>query len=237
MGRGKKTRKAKLAAKAKQRKAIRKKMGKPIYLTLICCPRPIHRLINKFIYKATIHRTSYKQAIIQNVRWQASSLTYCTFSDSHCVGVDFLNSNLKNTSFKNAILEDVVFFNCNLKDANFTGVKFRRVVFITTNTTVAKNLVLNENEKCYVYRMYPKLQLDSRTEHFLLQLSSIPALYNYGILFVNKNKLNKWILQFFIDIYGYDSLKALVALKGKRNKRFLYSIHSYMLHIERYLKL
>ena len=51
MGREKKTRKAKLAAKAKQRKAIRKKMGKPIYLTLICCPRPIHRLINKFITK------------------------------------------------------------------------------------------------------------------------------------------------------------------------------------------
>ena len=137
MGTGKKTRKAKRAAKAKQRREIRIKMGKPTYLTLIRCPRPITEVANHYTYKATIYRTSYKKANIHNVRWQASSLTYCNFSSSHCLGVDFLNSNLKKSSFKNAVLEDVVFCNCNLKDADFTGAKFKRVAFITTNTSVA----------------------------------------------------------------------------------------------------
>lgn len=75
------------------------------------------------------------------------------------------------------------------------------------------------------------------TEKALLQLSEYSSLYKYGVLFVNKNKLNKWILQFLIDIYGYASLRALIALKGKKNKRCLYSVHSYMKHIENYLKL
>ena len=235
MGKGKKNRKAKRAEKAKQRREIRIKMGKPTYLTLIRCPRPITEVANHYTYKATIYRTSYKKANIHNVRWQASSLTYCNFSSSHCLGVDFLNSNLKKSSFRNAVLEDVVFCNCNLKDADFTGAKFKRVAFITTNTSVAKNLILNE--ECHVYRTYPKLELMPETERALLQLSEYSSLYKYGVLFVNKNKLNKWILQFLIDIYGYDSLRALIALKGKKNKRCLYSVHSYMKHIENYLKL
>ena len=195
----------------------------------------MYNFFGRLGYKATIYRTSYKKANIHNVRWQASSLTYCNFSSSHCLGVDFLNSNLKKSSFKNAVLEDVVFCNCNLKDADFTGAKFKRVAFITTNTSVAKNLILNE--ECHVYRTYPKLELMPETEKALLQLSEYSSLYKYGVLFVNKNKLNKWILQFLIDIYGYDSLRALIALKGKKNKRCLYSVHSYMKHIENYLKL
>ena len=119
------------------------------------------------------------------------------------------------------VLEDVVFCNCNLKDADFTGAKFKRVAFITTNTSVAKNLILNE--ECHVYRTYPKLELMPETEKALLQLSEYSSLYKYGVLFVN--------------IYGYASLRALIALKGKKNKRCLYSVHSYMKHIENYLKL
>ena len=235
MGRGKKKRKARRAAKAKQRREIRMKMGKPTYLTLIRCPRPITEIVSRFTYKATIYRTSYKKASICNVRWQASSLTYCNFCDSHCLGVDFLNSNLKKTSFRNAVLEDVVFFNCNLKETDFTGTTFKRVAFIATNTDVAKNLVLTE--ECHIYRTYPKLELNPETEQALFQLSEYAPLYKYGVLFVSKSKLNKWILQFLIDIYGDDSLRALIALKKKKDKRHLFSVHSYMRHIENYLKL
>lgn len=235
MGRGKNKRKAKRAAKSKQRREIRRKMGKPVFLTLIRCPKPIKEVMNRFVYKATIYRTSYKKSKIQNVRWQASSLTHCNFSEAHFVGVDFLNSNLKNTSFKNAVMKDTVFCNCNLKGADFTGAKFKRVAFITTNTKVAKNLTIDE--ECHVYRSYPQLDLDLETESALIQLAEYPALYKYGVLFVNKSKLNKWILQFLIDIYGYDSLRALIALKGRKDKRRLYSVHAYMIHIEKYLKL
>lgn len=105
-----------------------------------------------------------------------------------------MNSNLKKSSFRNAVLEDVVFCNCNLKDADFTGAKFKRVAFITTNTSVAKNLILNE--ECHVYRTYPKLELMPETEKALLQLSEYSSLYKYGVLFVNKNKLNKWFFNF-----------------------------------------
>ena len=88
-----------------------------------------------------------------------------------------------------------------------------------------------------LYDLHFFIQRMPETEKALLQLSEYSSLYKYGVLFVNKNKLNKWILQFLIDIYGYDSLRALIALKGKKNKRCLYSVHSYMKHIENYLKL
>lgn len=210
-------------------------MGKPTYLTLIRCPRPITKVSNHFTYKATIYKTSYKNATIQNVRWQASSITHCTFTNSHCIGVDFLNSNLKKTSFRNAILEDVVFFNCNLKETDFTGAKFKRVTFITTNISVAKNLILDG--ECRVYRSYPKLELASDTQKSLLQLNEYTLLYQYNVLFVSKTKLNMWILQLLIDIYGDDSLRALCALKGRKNKHNFFTVHSYMKHIENYSKL
>lgn len=234
MGRGKMKRTAKRAAKAKRRREIKKKMGKPIYLTLIRPPWLMFDVYNRFIYKATINRALYKYSIIYNVRWQASSLTDCNFSDSDCLGVDFLNSNLKRTSFKNANLMDVVFFNCNLKGTDFTGTQFHRVAFIATNTDVAKNLTLTK--ECHIYRTYPNLELDPETEKALLELSKYSPLYKFGVLFVNRSKLNKWIIQFLIDIYGEDSLRALIALKEEKNKRYLFSVYSYIQRIDKYLK-
>lgn len=65
MGKGKKNRKAKRAEKAKQRREIRIKMGKPTYLTLIRCPRPITEVANHYTYKATIYRTNVAIIIMQ----------------------------------------------------------------------------------------------------------------------------------------------------------------------------
>ena len=49
-------------------------------------------------------------------------MTSCTFSKSTLYGVEFLGSNLKQTSFKGTNFE-VIFVGANLTDCNFRGAK------------------------------------------------------------------------------------------------------------------
>lgn len=160
---------------------------------------------------------------------------YCNFNQTQLVGVDFFNSNLKKTSFKNAILENVIFFNCNLKDTNFENAQFRQVIFIATNLDVAKKLTITG--ECKVYRSYPSIELNHAVHQQLLALSEFERLYKYNVLHVNKNKLNLWSIQVLLDCYGENVFRAVCALKYKNDKRHLYTVHSYMCHIEKYLKL
>ncbi len=235
MGKGKSKRKAKRKIEAKQRREIRLKMGKPVFFNLTNCPKPLSGFSDRYNYKSNIHKAIYKKGNFHNVRWQASILTHCNFNQTHLIGVDFFNSNLKKTSFKNAVLENVIFFNCNLKDTNFENAQFRQVIFIATNLDLAKNLTITE--ECKVYRSYPSIELDHAVHQQLLSLSEFELLYKYNVLHVNKNKLNLWSIQVLLDCYGENVFRALCALKYKKDKRRLYTVYSYMRHIEKYLKL
>lgn len=235
MGRGKRKRKEKRKLHAKQRRIIKLKMGKRVYFTLMRCPHALAGFSDRYNYKANLYKANYKNARFYNVRWQASSLTYCSFNQAKLIGVDFFNSNLGKTSFKNAYLEDVVFFNCNLKNVNFINAKFKRVIFISTNIDAANNLVIDK--ECKIYYSYPHLQLPDSIKQQLLDLSKFNEFYECNVLHVNKRKLNLWILQTLIDCYGVDALRALCALNQRRDKCRFYTVHSYMKHIEKYLKL
>lgn len=235
MGKGKQRRKMKRKREAAKHRAIRFKMGKPVFLNLCKTPKPLKGLFNKYLYKANLYKVSYKGAKFSNVRWNASNLTHCNFRNSQCTGVDFFNSNLKDTSFQNSVLENVVFFNCNLKNTNFKGATFKRVIFISTNITVAKNLTLTD--ECTMYKSYPKITLENEIKQKILELYDFAEFSKYNVLFVSKDKINLWIVKILLDLYGDNALRALVALKNKEYKNNFFTVFSFMKHIEKYLQL
>lgn len=235
MGRGKQKQKIKRKQNAKKRRSIRLKMGKPVFLNLCRTPKLLNGMTNRYLYKANLYKVLYTNAYFYNVRWNASNLTHCSFKGSYCRGVDFVNSNLKNSSFKNATLESVMFFNCNLKNVNFENTKFKNVSFVSTNTKEAKKLNLDDN--CKVYNTYPKLDINTMLKDELFKIYQSLPNNKRNVLFINKNKLNLWILQILYDNYGNDVDRALLAFCRRNNRRRFFTVYSFEKHIENYLKL
>lgn len=219
----------------KERRKRREKMGKPVFFTLTNCPRKLKGISDRYNYKANMHNLVFKDATFRNVKYQASIITKCNFNGTRLIGIDFFNSNIKGSSFKNAVLKDVVFFNCNLNNVDFKGAQLERVAFISTNIKVAKNLTIND--QCKIYTTYPKIHMDEATKHTLLSLSENEGIYRYKALHVNKNKLNLWCLQILLDSYGIETYQALCVLKEKQSKQRFFTVYSYKQFIEKQLLL
>jgi len=190
---------------------------------------------NRYCYKTNIHRLIYKNAKFQNVKFQASNITNCNYKNASFIGVDFCNSNLKNSIYKGAYFENVIFMNCNLKGTDFTRAKFNNVYFIMTNIEVAKGI---NKDKVYVINRYPKaLYLDTNTEVALFRLGENEMISKYHVLHINSKKINMWIMSILVGKYGKNIGEALNALVRQQDKRFFYTVASYMKFIESYLKI
>lgn len=235
MGRARKKTLARRKAKRQNREQIKLAMNKRIFFTLTRCSKKLQGISNKYCYKSNMHNLTYKGAEFENVRYQSSIITKCNFNQATLIGVDFCNCNLRKSSFKNAKLINVCFINCNIEGANFLNADFENVVFVCVGTDKAKNLSLNSNCRCY--KTYPKFELGPEIRCQLLQLAEEPLLYEPRVLHVTKNKLNFWSLKILQDLYGESVFRALYALKNRKRKTGFYTIHSYMKHIESYLKL
>ena len=239
MGRGRKKRMAKRRIKQKQRREIRMKMGKPVFFNLTRCNKPIPISSDRYNYKANMHKLRIiKGSVITNVKYQASIITNCYFGNVHLNGIDFFNTNLRDTSFCNAALTDVVFFDCNLSGVDFTGAKLTNVVFMSANIRNTKGLVLNDT--CKIYATYPKLQIEEMLKNSLLSLANDMRIFRYRVLHVNKNKLNFWSLNVLLDTFGDDMYRALSALPQYRNRQHFFThfftLYSYKKYIEIFLQ-
>lgn len=210
-------------------------MNKRIFFTLTGCPQKLQGISNRYCYKSNMHNLTYKDAKFENVKYQSSIITKCNYNQAELVGVDFCNCNLRKSSFKNAKLKNVSFINCNIEDVDFLNADFENVVFVCVGMDKAKNLNISSN--CRIYKSYPKFELDYNMQTSLLQLAEISAVYEYHVLHVTRKKLNFWTLKILEDLYGESVFRALCAIKNKKNIRSFYTIHSYMKHIENYLKL
>lgn len=227
----------KLRRKREQKiKRIEKvKQGKLVRFSLANSPKKYKGFSNKYSYQTNIHHLIYKEAVFENVKFQASNITKCNFKNTKLIGVDFCSTNLKGTSFKGAILKNVVFFNCNLKQVDFTGVNFQDVIFISTNTSNAKNLQLGNG--CKVFNTYPKRAIKKELEEAILELTKWEKIYKYHVLHVEKNKINLWNLELLLE-YGEENLaRAMRALNRRKDKRGFYTITAYKNFVERYLKI
>ncbi len=182
-----------------------------------------------------MHNLTYKGAKFENVRYQSSIITKCNYNQAELVGVDFCNCNLRNSSFKNAKLKNVCFINSNIEDVDFLNADFENVVFVCVGMDKAKNLNISSN--CRIYKSYPKIEMEYNMQMSLLRLAEILSVYESHVLHVTHKKLYFWTLKILEDLYGESVYKALCAIKNKKNKRNFYTIHSYMKHIENYLKL
>ncbi|NMA85028.1 MAG: pentapeptide repeat-containing protein [Epulopiscium sp.] len=222
--------------KQRQKKVKKIKQGQLVPFDLQNSPIKYTGFKNRYFYKANIHNLIYVQAKFENVRYQASNITKCNFKNAKLRGVDFCNSNLKATSFKGATLEDVIFMNCNLKDVDFRKTRFRNVYFIMTNMDVCKNIILDTN--CKILKHYPTgSYINDIGKKALYNLGKDKEIYKYHVLHVMPNKVNMWVLGILFNEYGDGVNRALSALDKRKQKRYFYTIASYMRFIESYLKL
>ena len=231
MGRGKQRRKY----KQKQKRIEKAKRGKLVRFDLQNSSKKYSGFSNKYCYQTNIHKLIYKDAKFHNIKFQSSNITNCNYKNALFKGIDFCNCNLKNSTFIGASFENVIFMNCNLKGADFTGAKFHNVYFIMTNTEVAKGV---DKEKVRILNTYPKnVQFDSNCEVALFRLGQINKIYKYHVLHVSPTKINMWIMLILLEKYGEGTGRALNALVRRKDKRFFYTVASYMNFIESYLKL
>lgn len=220
----------------KQKRLEKKKRGKLVRFDLQNSNKKYPGFSNKYCYQTNIHQLIYKDGMLSNVKYQASTITKCNFKNCKLYGVDFCNTNLKKTSFKGALLKDVLFFNCNLKDVDFENVQFNNVYFVSTNINVCKNLIMDAG---YTYiNKYPKIKLDGEVETALFRLSKMSEFVDYHVLHIGKSKINMWTLKILYDKYGSAVGQPLLALTKKENKRKkFFTVSSYMNFIDKYLKL
>lgn len=229
MGRGKKRKKAKQKLKRNEKR----KSGKLVRFCLSNSSKKYSGFSNKFCYQTNIHNLIYKDAIFDNVKFQNSNITECNLRNTKLTGVDFYNSNLKKSKFENAKLKDVVFFNCNLKNTDFKNTKFENVFFISTNFDYCKNL---NKEEIIIIKEYPKI-VNQSLINATLELSKFTKLYKSNVLHVKKNKINNWNISILYSKYSDDLIRALKALKNRKDKRNFITLYSYKKFIESYLKI
>lgn len=195
-------------------------------------PRKYSGVQNRYYLKANIHNLIYKDAKFVNVKYQASNITVCNFRNSTLYGVDFVGCNLKKTNFSDARLKNVIFMNCNLKGTNFKNCKFENVYFIMTDISECVEI---PEEHCYL-NIYPEICIEGNLKEALDKLANIPEAYKYHVLHVKKDKYNLWTIKILKDRYGDRIGKALKVFCCKPNLKRLYTLHSYMMFIEKYLK-
>ena len=107
-----------------------------------------------FMYKnltqAKCYNCDFSDSNFDYVSFRGASMKSCKFSGCSFKSSEFVGTNLKESNFINARFENVVFESVKLVDVNFKGAKFVNTVFLSTDTEVAKNLDLkDENIKVY----------------------------------------------------------------------------------------
>ncbi|MEQ2722568.1 pentapeptide repeat-containing protein [Phascolarctobacterium faecium] len=223
--------------KRKMKNKIRRKrrlaMGKKVPFDLANCSKKFNGFNNKYCLHTNIHNLIYKDGSFENIKYQASNITYCNFKNTKLMGVEFFHSNLKNTSFKQAKMENVIFFNCNLKNVDFSNAILKNVFFIATNID---NAIGISGGEFYLIKSYPDFTVETEVSEILGQLSNINEYTKYKILFVTKKKINKWMLKLLMEEFGTDLNRALRSLISRKDKRKFFTLYSYRKHIANYLK-
>lgn len=217
----------------KQKRFMKQKQGINVPFNLQNSPKKYTGMRNRYYLKANMHNLIYKDATFMNVKYQASNITFCNFKKAMLCGVDFVGCNLKKTNFSGAKLKNVIFMNCNLMDTQFNGCQFENVYFIATDISKC----IGMPEEYHYLNTYPKILVEGELKEALNRLANVPASYKYHVLHVKKNKYNLWIIKILTDRYGEKAGKALNVFSCKPQLKSLCTMYSYMLFIEKYLKI
>lgn len=233
MGRGKDKRNQKLKFKRQDKK----RRGIKVPFTLANISKRMNGRSNEHQYKTNIHNLIFNDARFQNIRYSASSITYCKFRRAKLVGIDFIYTNLKKSIFKESHLEDVIFFGVNLKDTDFSKATFKNVYFINTNTKVAKNLDITK-EGIKIINEYPTDELEKELKNTLDKLVLKEEIYKHHVLHVNKEKVNKWFIGLLLNEFTQKELSKTFRKLDNSDRRAtnFFTYHSYRKFVLNYLK-
>ena len=238
MGRGKRRRKEK-----QKKKRIKKiAQGRHVPFTLANSTSKLRGRNNKHEYKTNVHNLIFVGATFNNVKYTASSLTFCNFRDAKMIGVDYINTNLKKSKFKNARFENVIFYSANLKNADFLNATFKNVYFINTNTSVAKNLNIHQS---YIHQLkgVPSLKLNNDLITAIEQLMKITKVQKHYVLTTKSSKgkeLNKWIIYLLLQDFSENELirafqRVYLNDKKKSNINF-FTYYSFLDFLSKYYR-
>lgn len=217
--------------KSNLKKSKKKRSNKPFNLQN--SPRKYSGYTNTFFYNANIHNLIYKGGHFQNVKFQASNITNCNFKMTTLIGVDFVGCNLRESDFSGAVLENIIFMNCKLKKAKFSNCHLKNVYFIMTD--IEECIEMPDN--AIILKKYPNINDEDIEQEVFAKLAGREECIRYHVLHVKRNKINYWMVDILLKLYGKDGIRALSKLAERPILRNQYTLYSYMRFIESYLHL
>lgn len=78
---------------------------------------------NSSIVKLNAFRTSFYEALFDNVVISDSKIVVCMINKANFSKVKFVNTDLRESSFQDAVFKDVIFSNCILDNNNFNNIE------------------------------------------------------------------------------------------------------------------
>lgn len=187
---------------------------KGIYrLSVFYCKTKTKNIRNKFYSKAQCFRADFSGTSFTDVNFKGAVLTSCNFRKAKFTQVEFLGTNLKKSNFTDATFKCCVFSRALMKESNFKNCTFEDCIFVNTNVTVAKNIVIDENNRIFKHQPSPEV-----SQEILILLDGFrfnPNLQNSRVLHLKGGKINTLTLQILVERLGERRLKrGLLALKG-----------------------
>ncbi|EOX3951439.1 pentapeptide repeat-containing protein [Vibrio alginolyticus] len=169
-------------------------------LSLFYSKTRVKNIRNKFYSKAQCFRANFSNASFVNVNFKGAILTNCSFKNAEFSQVEFLGSNLKKSNFSNSKFKYCVFSAALLKKSNFKGCTFERCIFVNTNVSLAKNMVIGDNNR--FYSQHPSPVLSTNTEELLNELRFNSRIHNSRVLHLKGGKLNSLTLFTLLERLG-----------------------------------
>lgn len=168
---------------------------------------------NKFYSKAQCFRADFSKSSFIDVNFKGAILTSCNFKGATFTQVEFLGTNLKKSNFTDATFKYCIFSRALIKNSNFRNCTFENCIFVSTNITVAKNIVVSESNR--IFKRQPSPEVSQETLTLLDDLRFNPKVQNSRVLHLKGGKINAITLNSLIERLGEKRLKrGLLALNG-----------------------
>ncbi|MGO3714530.1 pentapeptide repeat-containing protein [Alcaligenes aquatilis] len=170
-------------------------------------------ITNKFYSKAQCFRVDFSKISISNTNFKGAILTSCNFKGTRFANVEFLGTNIKNSNFTNAHFKNCIFSRILMKKSNFKNCIFDNCIFVNTNTNIAKNIYIADNNKIFKKQPAPEV-----SEEIIMLLNSFKLnlkIKNSRVLHLKGGKINAITLLHLIEnIEEKRLIQGLIALNG-----------------------
>lgn len=132
------------------------------------------------------------------VSFRGSSLKSCRFSNASFKSSEFIGTNLKESNFSQAVFENTVFESAKLVDVDFQGASFINTIFLETDTSVAKNLNL-EDENIRIYKTMPTIDISDALRGAVEKAMTNPFVKASRVLDTRKGEINHLSLMILLE--------------------------------------